>query len=386
VVRFLHTADWHLGAPFPGRERADELRKARLKTVTRVLEIAATLEVDFVLVAGDIFESNSVAASLLYSLKNTLAAAPCPVYIIPGNHDPLSQDSIYGVRDEWRELPPKVVVMKSQEALAAPGATIYPCPCVSKYATLDPTSWIPPRKEGEIRIGVAHGSWQVNPELLKDDYPIALSAAEDRDLDYLALGHWHSTMPGPEKQGRVHYSGTPETLSYGEENSGNVLLVEIEGPGARPAVRAERAGTYRWLTSAVALHDDASIAALRTRLMSIEAPATTLLRLLISGVASAGVHDSLASLQAEMKSRFFDISVDTVNLHLLMDAGEASELPTALLTSAALRLIGISTGAEAPPAASLLSKARAIPGESPKSELALQLLFTASRHAGEEKR
>jgi DNA repair exonuclease SbcCD nuclease subunit len=60
-------------------------------------------------------------------------------------------------------------------------------------------------------MGVAHGTVEgVRQD--EPDYPISRGAPERAGLDYLALGHWHSTAthPGPDGVLRMAYSGTDE--------------------------------------------------------------------------------------------------------------------------------------------------------------------------------
>ena len=58
ALKLLHTADWHLGRRFPAFEREQEvqLTRARLEVVGRILDLAASRDVDAVLCAGDLFE------------------------------------------------------------------------------------------------------------------------------------------------------------------------------------------------------------------------------------------------------------------------------------------------------------------------------------------
>lgn len=84
-MRFLHTADWHVGKTLRGRSRADEHR-AVLKEIAT---IADDQGVDAVLVAGDLFETAApspeseeiVYQALLALSKNR------PVVVVAGNHD-----------------------------------------------------------------------------------------------------------------------------------------------------------------------------------------------------------------------------------------------------------------------------------------------------------
>lgn len=85
-MRFLHTADWHIGKGLRGRSRMNEHQQA----LDEVLDIAKTEKIDALLVAGDVFDTqtpNAEAESLVYRFFAQLAAHQIPAIIIAGNHD-----------------------------------------------------------------------------------------------------------------------------------------------------------------------------------------------------------------------------------------------------------------------------------------------------------
>ncbi len=98
TVTFLHTADLHLGAPFSGLRTqsprwADTLLTAIPTAFQRMIDIAITEKVDFVIIAGDIFDSarpSYADFALFMEGLQQLAEADIPVYCCTGNHDPLS--------------------------------------------------------------------------------------------------------------------------------------------------------------------------------------------------------------------------------------------------------------------------------------------------------
>ena len=61
ALKLLHTADWHLGRRFPafGRDQEVLLTRARLEVLGRILNVAASRNVDAVLCAGDLFDQPS---------------------------------------------------------------------------------------------------------------------------------------------------------------------------------------------------------------------------------------------------------------------------------------------------------------------------------------
>ena len=85
-MRFLHTADWHIGKPLRGRSRMDEYAKA----LDQVAAIAKDKEVDAVLMAGDVFDSPAPppeAEKLVYNFLAKLVSDRIQCVLIAGNHD-----------------------------------------------------------------------------------------------------------------------------------------------------------------------------------------------------------------------------------------------------------------------------------------------------------
>ena len=85
-MRFLHTADWHVGKPLRGRSRMDEMAAA----VAQVADIAIDRKVDAVLVAGDVFDSPAPppeAEKLVYDFLARLVSDRVACVLIAGNHD-----------------------------------------------------------------------------------------------------------------------------------------------------------------------------------------------------------------------------------------------------------------------------------------------------------
>ncbi|TGH18901.1 MAG: hypothetical protein ERJ68_08845, partial [Aphanocapsa feldmannii 277cI] len=90
MVRFLHTADWQLGKPYgrvtdPGKQA--RLRQARYDAIGRIAGLAAEQQSCFVLIAGDLFDATAPTRSDVSRACSAIGRIPCPVFVIPGNHD-----------------------------------------------------------------------------------------------------------------------------------------------------------------------------------------------------------------------------------------------------------------------------------------------------------
>jgi len=301
VIKFVHTSDWQMGMKAKHvSEKGSELREARLKAASNVLQAAQEERCDFIIIAGDLFEDNAVEQILVQRVIDLLSSkAHCPVYIIPGNHDALTPNSVYR-RGLWERTGSNVHVLSSAEPVEAGEAILYPCPLSEKSSRSDPTSWIPVEERNRIRIGIAHGSLLIREDIPEDDFPIAHDAAVKCKLDYLALGHWHSVFkhPGPDGIARTVYSGTHETTKFGESQSGQALAVEIGGPEAEPQIHEISTGTLRWKQWKRHVVGAGDILDIMRELEQVENPESVLLEVVLEGTLDV---EGLSLMEGELR-------------------------------------------------------------------------------------
>ncbi|MGH8921836.1 MAG: metallophosphoesterase family protein, partial [Actinomycetes bacterium] len=85
-MRFLHTADWHVGKTLKGHSRLEEQEQV-LREIVRVVR---EQQLDAVLVAGDLYDSaapSAPAQQLVVRTLMALAGTGAQVIVIAGNHD-----------------------------------------------------------------------------------------------------------------------------------------------------------------------------------------------------------------------------------------------------------------------------------------------------------
>ena len=90
---FIHAADIHLGRPFSNISNTQTCKNAVEKAFKNFIDYALVKNVDFVLIAGDTFDSDEQDFESKLILKeglNKLAAADIKVFLICGNHDPIN--------------------------------------------------------------------------------------------------------------------------------------------------------------------------------------------------------------------------------------------------------------------------------------------------------
>jgi DNA repair exonuclease SbcCD nuclease subunit len=301
-------------------------------------------------VAGDTFEHNGVERLKVREVAKILGSAGCPVYILPGNHDPLTPGSVW--EDSSWSAWPNLHLLTQSAPVEVCGGVLYPCPVLFGDSREDPTAWI--RSDGSaVAIGVAHGS--VENVAYDQTLPIPRNAATSRGLDYLALGHFHSkTLYADEADAlRMAYSGSHEPTAFSEHTSGNVLIVDIPSRGATPQIQTIRTGTLEWLSYRRKIEQAGEIAALAVELDDLPAPEHTLVDCTLHGTLFGSDHEMLGKVIELVEGRFLFGRIDAS--HLIPDKNGPDwieHLPPGHLQEAARDLLRRACGELPDPAAS----------------------------------
>ncbi|MBI2688824.1 MAG: metallophosphoesterase [Acidobacteria bacterium] len=327
---FLHTADWQIGMKAAAAGSAGaHVRAARLKAAGRVVAI----EADFLLVAGDTFEDNAVDRALVQQTGEILARFRGPVYLLPGNHDPLQPGSVWE-HPVWRQFP-NLHVIREAAAISVPGGTLLAAPLTEVHSRHDPSACLAGiERPGGTVIGMSHGTVEgIDPDT--EHHPIARDAWQRARIDYMALGHWHSTSLYPDADGvpRMAYCGTHETTRFGERDSGNVLRVRMEN--GLPKLERIATGGLSWLTIEEQILVEGDLARLRDRIAAL--PANALVRVDIRGLLHAAEAVVLRQI-AEMSGRFLHFSLDSEALRPAAEDGWEEALPAGAVRLAARHL------------------------------------------------
>ncbi|WP_028600772.1 metallophosphoesterase family protein [Ottowia thiooxydans] len=249
ALRLLHSADWQIGRIYSQFEPDDAaaLFEARFTVVERLASLAREHSVDAVLVAGDVFDAQTVSDKTIRRLFNALSGFDGAWVMLPGNHDAALAESVWTRAHRLGVVPPKVVTcLEPGVRVVGERFAVLPAPLMQRHTYGDLTEWFSSAStpEGMPRIGLAHGCVQgVLPEELDSANPIAANRASTANLDYLALGDWHGSRRLDE---RTWYAGTPETDRFRANDSGQALLVDIAGTGSPPEVKTLQTGRYQW--------------------------------------------------------------------------------------------------------------------------------------------
>jgi DNA repair exonuclease SbcCD nuclease subunit len=321
-LTFVHTADWHLGHTYWRiGPRASQSREWRFEAVRRVWQLAAQKRADFILVAGDVFDSDTPSPAVRQKALELLDEAPAPVFLISGLHDPCAEGSVWR-HAQWQSALaeiPNVEAALQNSPLELPGdALLFPCPVTRKWARADATSWITSSPRGEqFRVGLAHGKWQREGTSESEFGVIASDCAARAGLDYLALGDDHSPtfVDEASMKTRSFYAGTPEIGARDSSSAGNALLVSLDAPGNLPRVESHSVGRVKLHDQgAVSWESAADFESWREGVSRIEARENTVLRARLSGNVAPSVLTALESFLVEARETLLGVDVSFTEL------------------------------------------------------------------------
>ena len=264
-MKFLHTADWHVGKTLKGHDRLDEQR-AVLAEITRIAE---ENQVDAVLVAGDVYESSAPAAPAQQLVVQTLLAlrqVGAEVIVISGNHDHgptfeayrplmgLAGITLVGMarspdkggvvrflaRSGGEDVQVAVLPFVSQRYIVRAAEIVAQTPSENVRAYDEMVRRIVDSLTGgfggdTVNLLMSHltcigGVFGGGERQAQSIFEYSVSASIfPVSAHYVALGHLHrrQSLPAPCP---VHYSGSPIAVDFGEQDNTSVVCLVEAGP------------------------------------------------------------------------------------------------------------------------------------------------------------
>ena len=342
----IHTSDLHLGAtlgwlgPRSGEQR-DQLRR----TLSKIVNIVIDQQADALVVAGDLFHSNSPsAATVRFVLREfTRLTNDCRarVVLLPGTHDGLGIDSVYqSYREEFSRIERLSILGldgTSSVRVQESGLAFHGSPQRPEEPGPGSPSELIPDPDTPFNVKVLHGPLGLTEEPAPDDTeahrsspPIPLSELRAEGWSYFALGYLHTWTEVEGSSTPAVYPGAPELVAIDNEGTGHVARVELRSSGA--TVSKVRVGTRSVITAKVDITgapDSFSIAA-KVRQQAIANP-QAVLRLFLSGImsAEAGIDDG--DLVEELSPDYFHVCPPVRDYHVKLSDQDLAQLPERLV-------------------------------------------------------
>lgn len=252
MLRLLHTADVHLGARHADLgDRAATQRERQFAAFVASIDLALAEKVDLVLIAGDLFDSNTQprrSVERAAAQLKRLVDARIRVVVAPGTHDVFDRASIYRAYDiaalagaVGSDLVTVLDPDHPEVHLRPLDVVVHGRCFATKRAPESPLAGLDVSKDDRAawHVGLLHAALAIEGRTDGDDVVVTTEEIAASHLDYLALGHWHSTSKGKAGRTTWAYAGAPEPVAIDQDRAGNVLLVTLDAPEGRKKVTVE---------------------------------------------------------------------------------------------------------------------------------------------------
>ena len=349
-LRILHTADNHIGisfAQYPDIVR-DRLSEERFSALERLVAMANQRQAHFMVVAGDLFDKQTVTKGQIERAVRILATFEGEnVLVLAGNHD------YYEGADNklWRwfrnacdgtcVLPLIEPTTKDFECDDC-RVRFYACPCPSKHSKEHTIGWVADAEKAPefIHVGIAHGN-VAGLGLDADQQYFNMSEEDMRGSGVYTwlLGHIHAPAPALGTTGRplffmpgIH---TPDSVKC--SHPGYAWWIEL-GPDGSCRHEQLSCGGVRFVRLKRSLEHAADIESLRAACEALDAP-NTVLDLQLTGRLKEDELTELNRMVSDMASRFLHLTREQDIAPVLDAAGIAKRFSEGTLPN--MLLVGL---------------------------------------------
>ncbi|MBR4910566.1 MAG: DNA repair exonuclease [Clostridia bacterium] len=227
AVRILHCADIHIGAAETGiGEKSQSRRLEALLTFEKIIGLAKENRVDIILIAGDLFCSNTVPAQMAARVFECIGSVPeIKVVFAAGNHDPLNAESPF----KKQSLPKNLYVLPENDSFFY-FEDLNAKVCGRSFSEVylkGERRFAADVSDDTVNVMCQHG--EVTSDAGSDYNAITGEFIDNSGMDYIALGHIHKRSK-IQRRGSTSfaYCGCPEGLGFDELGDKGVYIGEVD--------------------------------------------------------------------------------------------------------------------------------------------------------------
>lgn len=233
-MKFVHIADMHFDSPFTGLNVIENLSHVRRleqrKIFKKVIDYCKENEVDYLFIAGDLYEHEYVRKSTIEYIDGLFAEIPnTKVLITPGNHDPYVKGSYYETFWWSKNV---YICKKNFEILEEPEVIFYMTAFTDFQMENSPIEQMMIKNTNKLNVLLTHcdlnGSKGENGFVYN---PILESKLKALKCDYVALGHIHKTNFGENEN--IIYPGSPISFGFDEPGDHGMVIGELNQFGLK---------------------------------------------------------------------------------------------------------------------------------------------------------
>jgi DNA repair exonuclease SbcCD nuclease subunit len=230
TLKILHTADVHLD---PDGYGSDPHTRRYHDTVHRafstVIDVAIQQDVDVLLIAGDLFDSNRPRGDAVDFAIQEMRRAGRPIVMIPGNHDCLTTPSIYHKVNLPAACPNLLLITHSTgecHQLAEHNVVLWGRGMIEHEPAFHPLAGLPRRHGDAWHVALGHGFFMPDDGPPQRSSPIYAAEIRHSAWDYIALGHCHAFADVSQGLVTAYYSGASGFYPGAQGADGHVALVQ----------------------------------------------------------------------------------------------------------------------------------------------------------------
>ena len=230
-MKFVHIADMHFDMPFTvlsnndsglGNERRMEQRLIFKEIINYIKEN----NIDFLFIAGDLYEHEYINKTTIEYIDNLFKEIPdTKIFITPGNHDPLLQNSYYNTynwSDNVHIFTNEIGIYEYEEL------DVYGYGFNDFYLREEKLNNINIKNKDKINILITHGSLDGGTEEDREYNPLSKKKLEILGFDYIGLGHIHKRNYSKQEKEKIIYPGSTMALGFDELGEHGMIVGNIK--------------------------------------------------------------------------------------------------------------------------------------------------------------
>ena len=229
-MKFVHIADMHFDSPFVNLSEKDimgDLRRLEQRKVfKKIIEYIKENNIKYFFISGDLYEHKYIKQSTIEYINKLFEEIPeTNIYIAPGNHDPYTKNSYYN-KYNWSKnvkiFGPKVEKIETQDA------NIYGYGFDDFYCSDSGVENIEIEQNEKSNILIIHGN--IDGSTIEDMQYNSMSKKmlEEKEFDYVALGHIHKKDYNTEENQKIVYPGSTISLGFDELGEHGMIVGDLE--------------------------------------------------------------------------------------------------------------------------------------------------------------
>lgn len=229
-LKFLHCADIHLDTPFAGlpADKCEERRRELRASFARMMEFVREREIDYVLIGGDLFDSEFATSTTVDIIIREFRNSPNTKFIIaPGRADNYADNPLYLTT----RLPANCYVFSSDELgrfdFEDDRLTVYGWGFVGKSIKVSPL--VDRHVDDSSKINFVVGPCDLDGDADSDACPVSSADIKKFGADYYAFGGRHQKTDFVKRGGAMYsYAGALNCTGFANMGLGGVKFISVD--------------------------------------------------------------------------------------------------------------------------------------------------------------